>query len=345
MDTASPVSLTKKPPVNKASKPRKASFQDAVIEFGAQRKRNRGLPPVESMDVYNDLVETKKIMPKRKGKKDDTTPSNLKIPREVVRDEVTGDELDPNGVPYLDGNAKKTNVRKRTTEESLIINQRIEQCRGLLALSMSVDDIRRTVSPAWGIAPKSVNRYLVLARKRQQKILNRKPEELKADSLTYWSRKLQDAEQRKTRGVREMEKAIEFEIKAKEMLNKAGDDSEQIRLASEVLHTSSRMKEHARKTIQAGEIQAQAVQDRIDRLVGNYAPERIALVTTEGKDVLQSAPEPLSRAGMKTQLYETMKAALAELKPEERLLIESRLLSEKDVPSMSFPLEVVEDEE
>jgi hypothetical protein len=142
-----------------------------------------------------------------------------------------------------------------------------------------------------------------------------------------------------------MEKAIEFEIKAKEMLNKAGDDSEQIRLASEVLHTSSRMKEHARKTIQAGEIQAQAVQDRIDRLVGNYAPERIALVTTEGKDVLQSAPEPLSRAGMKTQLYETMKAALAELKPEERLLIESKLLSEKDVPSMSFPLEVVEDEE
>lgn len=246
----------------------------------------------------------------------------------------------------------------RTPEEKRQINQHVERIRGLMCMAMSSMDIKRLMMEQYGISMASYHRYLKLAKKRQMRILEKTAPEAKADSLNFWSRRLmeamtghqkaqQDAEEARTivKSVRGFLKALnESEVDTPE----AYEAFEQI---SKALANATQLYESAKHLSKTSRHESFELQDRLDRLFGNYVT-KVNLVDSEGKDV--KPIEPLSRSQVREEFLAMMREGIASLSPHERetlglplvLPSGSEALPETEsviIETEAIPMEVVEE--
>lgn len=69
----------------------------------------------------------------------------------------------------------------------------------------------------------------------------------------------------------------------------------------------------ARRTIYSGERTVMECQDRIDRLLGNFAPVKIAKTDTKGRDIPAESPQPATHNEAKSKvegILETLKSRI-----------------------------------
>lgn len=272
----------------------------------------------------------------------------------------TGTMVDAYGVPFLDsGTARRsraTRRRKRTPEQRLVIQKRIQDARALLMLFMSVPDIVRALAPVWKVSQASCYKYVAIARKQNKAMLGRSAEEWKSDSLSFWTRKLQEANTRKQRAMQDYGTAQQIVKEIDGRLNAATKKEN----ASLVLALANMMKEankridNARRVIHATDVQVEMIADRIDRLVGNNSPTRLALTDAEGNSLIQHVREPITQAEREIQLASLLKglspAQLAHygLKPVEQLDASLVSSSESEAPDPDagaiYPIEIDTDQ-
>lgn len=315
-----------------------------------KQAREKATAPIQRMAKDDRLPISVRVSEEAEAKRaaeiPDAEPVDIVIGEPGMLDPVTGLVTDEYGVPYANQDRIKQQLafehvgatkrrtpdgkkkRTRTPEQRRLIHGRIEEVRGLLALSMTTGDIRRALSAKWNIHPMSVWKYIKLARARQLELLGRDANELKSDSLQYWTRNLQSAASRQTRAYRELEKADKMQEKAETMMENIVDvpaeqRGEYMKSVAEILRHVAKLKDHGRRMLAAASMQSDAVQDRIDRLVGNNQPERLnlSLVTTDGQDALLPAVEPLNRQQAIREAMLFLIQHQGELPPEKRKLL------------------------
>ncbi|MEM4407899.1 MAG: hypothetical protein QXI19_04070 [Candidatus Caldarchaeum sp.] len=237
------------------------------------------------------------------------------------------------------------------------IRRRIEEIRVLLSLSMSNKDIVDLIisygesdklkDNIWvGPTGKPLSRSYITtlisyARKRQQVLANRRPEEAFADSLNFWSRKLQETHQRKVRGTREYEAAQRLLDGVDALMKQAveSQDEEQIRSVGEILKLANRRLENARRTIISADRQLESIQDRIDKLCGNYAADKLALIKPDMK-----ITEPLNREEAMKLLVSSLKEAFPTLTDEQLKTLGIPVNNQPQLLGVDIPYEVVREE-
>ncbi len=73
------------------------------------------------------------------------------------------------------------------------VEYRIEQARGRMALGFSRTELTRELAAEWGLARRTVRRYLDRAERRNRELVRKAPADALADSLTFWRGLLLDA--------------------------------------------------------------------------------------------------------------------------------------------------------
>jgi len=262
-------------------------------------------------------------------------------------DPETGLAVDEYGVEMLYPVGTKRKMRKRTKEQSRLINHRIEEIRGLMSLSMCQEDIARSCAMAWSISRKSVYKYIVIARKRQNAILDRQPLELKSDSLSFWSTKLRSAVADANRAKKDLAEANEFVKQVKDNMKASRGDVHALQQYDNILKKAYRMKTLAQDAISSSESVARQIQTRIDLMVGNNAPERIALVNSKSEDV--QPVESMTNGDARVEAFDMIKDLLKMLKPEDRRVIEAEVkellpVIEQQTEVLDILIEEVEEE-
>lgn len=319
-----PKKATKTPPAKKTPPKPISKFRGkAVPAFVEQKKQNGGVLPLESRGLSSESVVP-------------TAPGDYVDP-------LTGLTVDAFGVPYVtqhrDENKKQN--RRRTAEERQLVNQRIEEARGLLALSFSTGDAKRALATKWNMSPHGVVKYIKIAQKRNQGLLEKNERELKGDSLTFWSRKLQEAAARYQRGQNELRDAYDRLKKVDELLKVYTEkqDAKGILSVQKMMDSCENMIDHAKKLVSAAGREQLEIQDRIDRLVGNNAPDRIALTNVKGEDI---APrEPVTKIESRDRLVILLDQFRTTLPPDEQGKIPD---ADEIVKPLEIPFVIVEDE-
>lgn len=235
---------------------------------------------------------------------------------------VTGLRTDENGIPLSNQKPKSTMIQRQIDPvKAEKRRERLEECRMLMTLSMSTGDIERHLTEKWQVSRRYVRIFMSMARKMQQEILQRKPEECFSDSLSYWSQKLQQAFSRYRQGIQDLSAARQAANTADAAMKKALElgDAKLIISCQKHLSSCERRIGQARLLIHGASNAADSYQDRIDRLCGNLAPERIALVTAAGQDVLPAAMlrEPLNNADAKLALVLAMRQQFPHLTDDD----------------------------
>lgn len=162
----------------------------------------------------------------------------------------------------------RSNGKRRTAEQKAILNQRIEQVRGLLRLSVTRGEIKRMMSKAWGIKSRCVEPYLTEARKRNIEHIGPSEDDLLAQSLDYWAKKKQEFE-RESKKARDRIEQAETELEAaNETLESAFVSAEIAREANKRRTLSARILFEAHKTLERSESRSMDVQRTMDSLLG-----------------------------------------------------------------------------
>lgn len=192
--------------------------------------------------------------------------------------------------------------------------QRIETVRRLMAMGGSDGDVRRRLAGQWGLSRKSMGRYLALARKRNRESIGRSAEDALADSVSYWTAKLQEAESYLTRA-RKMWAAAEKRIDDAWLVldNEAASPEERDTARDRLMRGQTAM-DRARREYYQHLRTSMDCRTQIDKLLGVYAPKKIAHTDAKGRDVPQTRPaEPVSdlQANREIQeLYESIRRRL-----------------------------------
>lgn len=164
-------------------------------------------------------------------------------------------ELNARGQP-------RKRAQQRTKGEQHAIT---EQVRRMLVLGMTDGEIRRKVSEEQKMKRRSVIPYITLARKRNREFLGTSNDDNLADSLGYWTRKKQEAEQ--------MLGAARKGISDAEAMLK--DESDKDAPDAELFDALNNRIEGLRKTVYAQEQFSRDAQREIDKLKGTHAPIRV----------------------------------------------------------------------
>lgn len=174
----------------------------------------------------------------------------------------------------------------------------------MLAMSFTPFKIKEALKERYPLAKIPFKKIISAARKRNLEALHRAPEECKSDSLVYWTRKLQDAESRKQRAVKELEQA-------RNMLDQLSTTIKSLPVGSEEWEKLQRMmdkvydlRHQAYRVIDRCEHESKGVQDRLDRMLGTYEPMRI-----EVKHTGEATRKPITLAEMKAQLLVMLQEA------------------------------------
>jgi len=296
----------------------------------------------------------------------DVAAGKLTMDNKPNKDPVTGLYVDSSGDPFINqdqtkrriesgefkGNINTKSQRHRTPEEKRVYHQRIEECRSLLSLAMSTADVTKAVATKWGISRRTACQYVAIARKKQLAILKTTPEELKSDALHYWSQELLRAVTRRTRGEQQLKEAAELHKTIEEKMKANNLSDKALATLDSMMGKANKMREYGMKLLHGASLHADALRDRLDKLVGNLAPERVQLTLTDtkGNDVL-SAREPLTRQMALEQATRLVQAAIdsGELPSDSltslRMLeCEFKTVSRDGVPP-DIPIEIVEEDE
>lgn len=184
------------------------------------------------------------------------------------------------------------------------MDARIEQVRGMLILNMTKGDIKRKMRTEYGLKHGQTERYLRYARNRNLESIAKSEDEALSESMSYWSKKKQDAEIGLMRASRRLDG-----YQAKDGRRIEGLVAKEARLLAQIddSETSDEVREHlviqldrvlvamddARKSAYSCRMSSMDAQDRIDKVLGNYKPQRFARTTKDGKDVDKpAAAEP-----------------------------------------------------
>lgn len=169
----------------------------------------------------------------------------------------------PVGDPELNARGKPRKVAPhRTKAEQHAI---IEQIRRMLVLGMTDGEIRRKISEEQKMKRQSVIPYITAARKRNREFLGTSNDDNLADSLGYWTRKKQEAEQMlgvARKGIADAEAMLK-------------DESDKDAPDAELYDAINARIEGLRKTVYAQEQFSRDAQREIDRLKGTHAPIRV----------------------------------------------------------------------
>jgi len=245
--------------------------------------------------------------------------------------------------PVISAEKALAKAAKGKTREKILQRRKfVMEAQTLLMLNIPASEVARQVQPRWKKSLDYCRKLIQIAKKHNLEHLARNPAECKADSLKFWSTKLQEAETRRQRGYREIEKGNQIVASVQPRIDSA-HDPEVIHALTKLLDRGIEIADHGRRMVTSGEYSAERVQDRIDRLLGNYAPERIALTTADGEDVLHKAP-PMTPDQARTALFTMLTEAAALLSPQERssLKIPDVLTIDQ---SPKIPMRIVEEEE
>jgi hypothetical protein len=277
--------------------------------------------------------------PKRRGRppkpKDD---ESLK----VAKEDRIGDFI----VPIIEQDKEilqtRTRKNKRSPERVKQINQRIEECRGLMCLMMSRGDICRTLSRAWGISSKSVDRYYDEARKRQLQILDTTQEDLKGNSLSFWVNKLRIAESQRAKAQKDIDAGQEFARQAKLSMDKMDLNVDTLRQLDNILKRAQRMIQNGHQNVANAEATARSIQDRIDKLSGNITASPIRIVDKDGNDV-DLKPEPMTQVDVRQNIINVIQSIKGTASKEDMEILEP--LMNGDIPKIEIPICECDEEE
>lgn len=178
---------------------------------------------------------------------------------------------------------------------------RIEQVRAMLRLGAPKSDIKKSLSVIWKVRPTTVEKYIPLARERNREVLEITEDDALADSISSWSKRLQDAARRMNAANRTAEDGVKHLEWIRDQMKAVSEDS---KLSTEYREAmivkfmkmeaqAIRQIESAQRTSQGADQSMILSQDRIDRLRGNYAPTKVAHTDSKGNDLPKTVPEPI----------------------------------------------------
>lgn len=215
----------------------------------------------------------------------------------------SGDEVDPR---FADDplNSKGQPRRQVTHADRELFDRRVEECRMLVRLNMTPGDIKRRLSKAWGVAPRTVERYLKVAAKRNRGILAPDEDQALADSLAFWSLKQQDAEatiQRERAMLNKANDTIhnaseerdEIEVRTSRA-DREPADNERLQILEMRIGNAVAIREQCRRAIYSANHNSLDVQREIDTLKGNARPRKVAMTDSRGRDIPTKSPEEVA---------------------------------------------------
>jgi hypothetical protein len=162
-----------------------------------------------------------------------------------------------------------------------------------------------------GLLPRSVERYITIAWRRQREFIGESADDSLASSIGYWAGKKQNAEFRIDReqaienmANRSLERCEKDFDTLREMVTEDNPLTERFEAVEMRRRNAIALREQARRAIFASEMISKDAQREIDRLKGNHAPLKIAKTDSKGQDIPE--PEPIEPV--------TVQAAEEELK-------------------------------
>lgn len=206
--------------------------------------------------------------------------------------------------------------RKRGRPPNPAEEQIIEAIRGLLRINQTDGDIRRMVvsNKNFGItSTKAVGKYIALARKRNKQAIQRTEDEALSDSLGLWASKQRDAMQAVGKARQNIEYHTQRIRECEEIIDNPDSGKEKVEIALIQQTRSVQQMDDARRTIYSGERTVMECQDRIDRLLGNFAPVKVAKTDTKGRDIPAESPQPATHNEAKSKvegILETLKSRI-----------------------------------
>lgn len=189
--------------------------------------------------------------------------------------------LDEWGVPYIQQRLMRERLRagtaidKRSKEESDRCAERLADVKMLLAVLTPPSEIKRVLSKKWGINPRSVEAYMSVARAMLREYVGVDRKEAKANSLHFWSMDLQRQQSSTVKLHKQMEEMQRMVGMVKGLLEETERTEDQLPLlnkAEEILERIGELQRSCRGLMLIAERSGREIYDRIDRILGNYAP-------------------------------------------------------------------------
>lgn len=260
------------------------------------------------------------------------------VPKASRKDPHPGDILvgelivDEEGVPYADQGAirakpRTTAIRKRDPARRKQIRNRIEEVRGMLAIGMSMGDIKRVCSERWGVKERSVEKYHNVARKFNRQVFQTSHEDAKADSQRFWTMKIAQLQSERVEAKRLIQNGQRMMAEANALLD-SGELTPFARLqALKLLKDGERIEGKGHYRIGTIENHIHSVRMRLDKILGVDAPLRVSTVGDDGKSVNPSADQILHGKELDLALAATlaeMGYQLLPLSPENGAPVEEQ---------------------
>lgn len=176
----------------------------------------------------------------------------------------------------------------------------VEQVRTLLADSWTIGDIKRSLVKKFGGKPRSFEKHVAVARKRNRETIGRTREESKADSCQQWIRLMADERVRRGRAEKQIEK-LEAKLETLTTAYDAAKTAPTRATAREKLDLYLALLDRAERRANSARHAIERHQHTLDRILGNLAPIEVDL---HAKHELENPPEPLTEAEGKKALRE-----------------------------------------
>lgn len=228
------------------------------------------------------------------------------------------------GVPYIDQHraAERTMTGRRSQRKSKKVADRLETIRNMLALGYTQGDICRQMAPRWKMKAKSVESYIIVARKLQTNFINALGNpDAQSDAAGYWRRWLTECETsvaelpairrqlhqeirqlaqlgRVLRGLFPSGQVDANQIDPEQLpalLKAIADQLKQIDQQGNLLLEIAQQLNKCHRQAQAG---AWSIRDRLDKITGAYAPIKKAIESDNrhhGEVNVNAPPEPSTR--------------------------------------------------
>lgn len=198
-------------------------------------------------------------------------------------------------------NGQPKKRRRRPTDEQ---NRVIEQTRHLLTINFTTGDAKRALMAQCDLSRRQAMRYIALARARNREAVGKTDAQAKSDSVGFWARKQQKAEDliaKETARVTEAHATI-FEaqgVLADDSLTEAAHAIATVRLEA-----ANKTLETARRLIAGAEHRSMTCQEHIDNLLGTRAPLKVAATNAAGQDIQpRPVPEPMTMEDVDAEIH------------------------------------------
>ena len=189
---------------------------------------------------------------------------------------------------------------------------RVEQTRGWIRLGFRDGEIKKKGSAEWGIKPRSVDKYLTSARKRNREYTGVPEDQNLAESLAYWTKKLQEHEillQAEFRRYLDASKTHDKTAEEVSRIQESGEatvSTERLEILEMRLENASKAITQARAGMWSHNQSSKDCRREIDRLLGVHAPIKHAETTKGGQDVNKPAGEPVTLKAADEEIAELL---------------------------------------